>query len=158
MRTLAPLLLLFACACGGTSDLSGEYTVGLTNGVNGCDFENWTAGRQTSGVVFTVTQNDQEVTGQVGGAAGLYLGVIAGSNTFAGTIDGPDFEMRLVGVRSQTEGDCRYTVDVVATGRIEGDLISGELTYVPKTSGTGCRFENCQNVQAFAGARPPKAQ
>jgi hypothetical protein len=149
------ILPALSIACGGTSDLSGDYTVALTNGPNACVFEGWTEGRELTGVVFTVTQNEAEVTGQVGGAAGLYLGVLAGTNTFAGTISGADFEMRLVGVRSQTEDQCRYTVDVVATGAIENDAISGKLTYVPKTSGTGCRFQDCQNTQAFAGARPP---
>ena len=155
---LAPRALVFLLvlsACGGASDVSGEYTVARTNGPNACMFEGWTAGREFSGVVFTVTQSEAEVTGQVGGAAGLYLSVLAGTNTFAGTISGPDFEMRLVGVRSQTEDQCRYTVDVVAVGTIENDTISGQLTYVPKTAGTGCQFQDCQNTQAFAGARPP---
>lgn len=157
MRTLLRTLGLAALttACGGTSDLSGDYTVALTNGPNACNFDSWTEGRELSGVVFTVTQNEAEVTGMVGGALGLYLGAFAGTNTFSGTIEGADFEMRLVGVKSQTEGDCRYTVDVLAVGKIEGDAISGQLSYVPKTSGTGCLFENCQNTQAFAGARPP---
>jgi FlaG/FlaF family flagellin (archaellin) len=164
MRTIGLLsvTVLLAGACGGGSDpvdFSGEYSISLTNRENGCGFMNWVEDDTAVGVPVTVTQAEGEtqVTATVNGGAGLYLDLILGSRVFTGEADGPRIDLTLYGTNSATMGQCTYTVNANLFGRLEGDVLTGDITYTTATNGSPeCgTLEGCESRQDFNGTRPP---
>jgi hypothetical protein len=164
MRTLGLLsaTMLLAGACGGDSDsvhFAGDYSLSLTNRENGCAFMNWVEGDTEVGVPVTMTQaeGEVEVTATVNGAAGLYLDVVIGARVFTGEADGSRVSLDLFGTNSLTMGNCTYTVNGHMEGTLDGDLLTGEITYSTATNGSPeCGvLEGCESRQEFNGTRPP---
>jgi hypothetical protein len=152
------LLLLGVVACGGDPvDVEGTYSIGLTNRENGCNFDNWTVGQQTTGVDVVITQNGEAAIAEVQGGAGLYLNFAFGSNTFSGSVDGSDVDLFLAGTRSQTMGNCTFTYDGRIAATLSGNALNGTLTYSSNgNDNTDCAAIVCDSVQEFSGSRPPK--
>lgn len=163
-RSLKRSVLLVGCAltvlvgCGSTADVAGEYTIALTNRANGCMFDNWTEGDTTTGVALTVTQNGEAVTASVGGVSGAALDLVLASHEFIGSIDGEHMDLRITGERAASMGACAYTLNADVAADIDGDTLTGTITYRPQTNGASdCNYLNtCSNVQAFNGTRPPR--
>ncbi len=154
------ILMVLVCglaACGDTADVAGTYTVAVTNGDNGCGFDNWTVGDTASNITFSITQDGDMVTGTVEGATGLYLGVLLGSNVFTGTVSGDELEMTLHGTTQGTMGNCSYNVNATIHGEVDGDFLTGHIEYTTATNGSPeCgTLEGCVSMQSFNGARPP---
>jgi hypothetical protein len=157
MRSLLALFVLVG-ACSKPLDVSGDYTVALTNGANGCNIPSWSVGSVTSGVPLSITQDDVRLTAVVTGSVGLGLTAVTNSNTFSGTVDGNHLDLTLAGSMEIPLGLCRYTIDVTTQGDLEGDTLTGTVTYTPVTNMVpDCApIQNCQSTQTFSGTRPPK--
>lgn len=163
------LLLLIAASIGACSssgevggastivpEVEGTYTVQMTYGKNGCEFDNWIEGDVLSGVVLDVRQDEEEIISTVEGLTGGVLALIHGSNIYEGSLTGNEFEMTIFGSFSQTEGNCTYTLNNHATGSFDGDFVQGRLEFVTQTNGNpDCDAVECSSVIAFNGTRPP---
>ncbi len=141
-----------------TADLAGDYTIAVTNKSNGCGFDGWEQGKTATDLPFLVTQDGDQVTGTVGGAAGALVELWLGSSTFEGTVTGTSFSMTSYGTNSGATGGCALTINAIADGTSDGDLIEGTLRYTPETNGSpDCgQLNDCETVQAFNGTRPPQ--
>jgi hypothetical protein len=141
---------------GDGVDLTGEFTVDLTNGSNDCpSMSDWTEGSVTSGVQLRVTQNGQKLDGELMGAAGLYLVSLTGTSEFAGQLSGGDFTLTDRGPKAYDANGCKYTIDAVIRGSLAGDAISGTVTFKPVIDkSAACAPYACEAVQTFSGARP----
>jgi len=150
------LLLLLGCGDSAVN-MAGNYSIALTSGDNGCNFQGWTVGAMTSGIPLSVTQSGQSVSAVVGGAAGLYVNGALGSNTFTGTASGTTLVASIHGTRSYTQGACTYTITAIATGSLAGDYLSGNIDYTTNTNASPqCgSIQGCHSRQQFNGTRPP---
>ena len=138
---------------------TGAFTIALTNDVNDCQLANWTQGNTSSGIPFDITQNGTSVVGKVGAGAGLVMAVWLGSAQFGGTVTGSDIVLTNLSNKPAKDGTCDYNTQAKITGTLNGDVITGNITYsyIP-ANGTGgsCGFRNtCTSVQKFNGTRPP---
>jgi hypothetical protein len=147
---------LFAGACA-PADVHGNYTVDLTDEMNGCSLSNWTAGSSTTNVPFVVTQSGGSVSGQVTGLAGVFVAAWLGSNTFQGSVTGSGVDMTLTGTNAMSQNGCAYTYNAHLVGTLQGNALMGTITYSAQTNGaSGCgSLTGCQSVQDFSGSRPP---
>jgi hypothetical protein len=168
LASAAPAAIAAAVACGGgsfqssgpPSDVSGDYAATLTNGSNGCQFSNWTAGSTAENVHLTVQQTGSEATATVTGVAGLLFDVILGGTPqFQGTVTGDSFTLTAVGTNSAKDGQCSFTIKATLTGTLSGDAIQGQLSYAETTNDSSdCGFHaTCSSVQSYAGVRAPDA-
>jgi hypothetical protein len=175
-RVVVALVLVVLASCGGDDDfvvpprdatvdaappaeLSGVYSLAVTNGANGCAFGNWTDGAVAQNVPFTITQADANVTGEITGITGSLVMLGFGSRTFTGTVDARGaFTMTLIGSRAEMQNQCTYTRKATATGMLAGDSISGMLDYTTMTNGSpDCgSLEGCHTIQRYSGSRPPR--
>lgn len=170
---LTPALALSGCGgdaskgsggAGGTgpaespADLAGDYTVALVNHENTCpDVPDTWEGGMTEGVPFSIEQKGVKLTAETMGASALAFIVRTGSNAFAGEIHGSHFVLVDHGTKLDMYGDCSYTLDVIVEGDLDGDTISGTVTYKPVIDGSSaCADYDCAAVQGFSGTRPPK--
>jgi hypothetical protein len=157
---IALVSVLALSACGEDDvDPTGEYTVAVTNGENGCMFANWTVGQQASGISLTITNlADGTVTADVGGATRVVLDLILGKHVFTGSVDGDELNLTATGEQGVTEGNCAYTLNADVDATLDGDFLEGTITYRFQTNqGTDCGYrDTCTTVQAFNGTRPPR--
>lgn len=141
------------------ADVSGNYTVTLTNSSNTCATEtNWVDGTVTTDVRYDIRQAGSDLTAEAQGNAAAYFVVLTGSNDFSGTVRGNSFELTDVGPNAMTAGACTYTINAVVNGSIDGDTISGTLIYRPAVSGDpscnpDCAPYVCEARQDFVGSR-----
>lgn len=163
-RTLIGALVgLGLVACGSDSspapsDFSGNYSVAITNGQNGCGFSNWTVGNKSNGTPVTITQNGTSASADVGGVAQAYYDVILGAHVFQGSVSGSQLSAIIHGKNSFKKGNCTYQVTANLGATLSGDSISGTISYSTTTNGDpDCStLENCSSTQSFAGSRPPQ--
>jgi hypothetical protein len=166
MKPLFPLfvLLIAVCAaCSGSStsgppaDLSGKYSVSVTNTDNSCNYANWTIGQTAQNVAFDVTQTDANASGTVQGLAGGYF-TLLGIGALQGTVTGSDVVMSATGTTSIKKGTCAYFVKATASFSLTGNTINGTMTYSNETNKSAdCgALETCTSQQSIAGSRPPK--
>ena len=157
MRRFLWFSLLLAACSDDPADVTGNYTVAVTNGDNGCALDNWTEGESANGIVVDITQDGSSASAEVSGATGTVLDLWLGGSVFTGSVDGNDFLMTITGSRALSMGNCAYTMDAVLDGAISGDTISGNISYEAQTNdGTDCgTLTGCATVQAFTGVRPP---
>ncbi|MBP6628614.1 MAG: hypothetical protein KBG28_19405 [Kofleriaceae bacterium] len=154
LLTLGPGLV----GCGGDPvDAAGAYTANVTNRDNGCNLANWQVGNSAAGIGITITQSGAGVTATVDGVAGGLLSLALGSNVFTGEVDGSHLAMVIVGTRAQTTGNCTFTYDADLEADLDGDVLTGTLSYRAATNDqSDCApIEGCVSRQDFNGARPP---
>jgi hypothetical protein len=163
-RILLAAMLAMGCGSsnGTPADVSGTYTLNLTNGENECMYQNWTMGATAAGgVTITLAQDTADpskVTGSVQGLVAALVALVYGSAEFAGTVSGSTVQMKLEGTRTASTGNCAYTPIARLTAVASGDNINGTIKHSLQTNMTSdCGYRNsCVNTQTFAGARPPK--
>ena len=160
MRALGWILLGCAVGCGSDADISGTYSVSLTNRDNGCNLSNFTPGESASNISVVITQNEDAATVRVEGLAALALNALLGSdkNTFTGTVDGDEFSATSIGTLPRTTGNCTYTFNAEITGSIDGDVITGRIDYRAADNGNpDCsQVAGCVSYQDYNGTRPPQ--
>jgi hypothetical protein len=152
-------LSLWLCVAACSSDdasVAGDYTVTVTDGVNGCNLPSWTAGA-TSSATVTLTQSQNNVTAVVSGIAGLALNLGLGGNSFTGKVTGSDLDLHLFGTRSTTTGNCTYTLNAAIRAVAGGSSLSGQIDYTSATNGNpDCSaIEKCDSFQDLSGTRMP---
>lgn len=155
----ALMLLLLGAGCGEAPiDAEGVYTIALTNRENGCNFNDWQTGDTSTGVQVTVTQSSASAWAFVGGAAGVWLDVVLGSQEYSGSVNGNDVRLTLYGTRSTTVAGCTWTVNSIMTGTLNGDTLTGDIQYTPSTNGSPdcATIEGCISRQEFNGVRAPR--
>ena len=155
-RCIPVLFLVLACGDGDPADLSGSYTVTITNGDNGCMTDGWMEGDSTEGIRIAVTQTGSDVAAVVEGLVGAYLTATLGSNRFQGRAVGTRLDLTLVGTNEAEIPGCRFTTDAYLDARVNGQFIEGTITYEPNTDGAaGCGLlDSCSNEQTLVGTRP----
>lgn len=140
-------------------DVSGDYTVTLTNVANSCATETgWVADAVTDGVRYDIRQDGADITAQAQGNAAVYFIVLTGANDFSGAVRGNAFELTDVGPNAVTAGTCTYTINAVVSGTIDGDTISGKVIYRPVLSAdpacnADCQPYACEAEQDYVGSR-----
>lgn len=148
---------------GCTSDpanVAGSYTVAVTNGKNECEFAGYTVGDTASGIAMTVKQSGSDVSADFGGTgAGVLLDLVLADHVFEGSVDGNDLDLKIVGGRALSKGNCAYTINARATGTIDGDILQGQIDYTAATNDNpDCgTLVGCHTVQTFNGTRPPSS-
>ena len=144
-----PAAFLVAAACGGDANVEGNYTMAVTNGENGCTIANWTVGQQSTNIPVTVRQEGGDVSAEVGGVAGIGLGLLLSQNLFTGSVDGDDIDLKIIGSTSFKSGECSYTYTADLRGTLEGDALSGDILYRAERNGhPDCAaIEGCISVK-----------
>ncbi len=161
-KSLAILLpLLWLCGCSSdnefTADVAGNYTIAITNGASTCNFDNWVAGKETSGIGLVITQDGQNIQGTLDGVTGALFTLLFGSADFDGTIKGSQLDLTNYGSRAAQEGNCSYTYNSTVSATQSKDTIEGTITYATKTNGNpDCAAVECSATQRFNGTRPPQ--
>ena len=140
------------------ADVSGVYSVTVTDGANGCSVPGLTPGNSSSNIPFTITQSGASVTGTVGGTAAIGYGLIFGGNTFTGTVAGQHVDMTINGTVPQSQNGCTFTWQATASGDLAGNALQGTITYrALTTSAPACStLMTCMSLQQFVGSRPPR--
>lgn len=140
-----------------TADVSGNYLVALTNRASSCDFKDWVEGKEAAGIGFNITQDGAVLQATVDGVTAIWLGLALGSAQFEGSAEQSSIALVNYGSRAQTVGNCTFTYDATVDGQLDGDAISGTITYAPHTNGaSGCAGVECRALQDFSGSRPPR--
>jgi len=159
---LTPMLLAAALACvgcGPPANFAGMYTIAATDGPNDCGFMGWTAGTMSSGTPVTITQatGDPHATMVVGGGAGVYLAVLAGTATIPGTVSGSSADFPATGTAAGNMGACHYFINTDIRANLSGDTLTGTITLTPSTNhDASCgALDTCHNTINFNGTRPP---
>jgi hypothetical protein len=157
--SVSAVALLFGCGSDDPpppADVDGTYSVTVTNGPAACPLDGWTEGAVTPGVPMIVTQNDDTVSADVGGAGAVFLGLWCGSAHFTGTVYGSDVALALNGTRSLSSGSCAFTVDAHVSLTASGNTLSGSITYATNTnSSPDCALiRTCTSRMNLTGTRP----
>ncbi|HJZ84244.1 MAG TPA: hypothetical protein VKN99_03695 [Polyangia bacterium] len=161
LRWLACGLLAAGCydfdGLSSNFNVSGQYSVNVTNGANGCNFADWSTGAMSSGIPLAITQNGSNVVATIGGLAGDWVNFVCGGRDLVGTVDKGTLQVGIACTKAQTQGTCTYRIVAQATATVSGDAIMGTIDYSTVTNNDpGCgTLQSCHNQQRFNGARPP---
>jgi hypothetical protein len=156
---LFAVLFTIGVACSSSPvNVAGSYSVQLSNGSNGCMFQNYTVGSDTMNVPVTVTQNGSTATAVVSGVAGDYLNLVLGSDSFSGSVDGDSLDLTLTGTRALSSGNCAYTYNATLNASLVDNSLTGTVDYTADTNnGSDCgALVGCVTTQNLAGSRPPQ--
>ena len=159
MRRVALLLVLTGCydwdALSSTFDFSGDYTVVVTNGQNGCGFANWTPGQMSGAIPLKITQTMDQVVVEVGGLTGDLLNLVCGSKQLAGTVHQGAIDVSLICPKQSMQMMCMFHYVAHAHATLNGNHITGTIDYTTVTNHSpDCgQLENCRSTQTFTGNR-----
>jgi hypothetical protein len=168
ITTLSVLLLLCGAlgACGDDDDdtpldVEGDYTLAVTNRDNGCEFEGWVEGDSATGVRLVLTQDGNEVTGELPlwrGGTRLEYWLGTGASQPEGTLRRNRITLSVYGERAWQQGNCAYTINATIDATLTGDLLEGHIDYTAATNDNpDCgELEGCISRQDFNGTRPPR--
>ncbi|MBK8170062.1 MAG: hypothetical protein IPK60_06925 [Sandaracinaceae bacterium] len=151
--------MVSTAACGSDPvDVAGDYSLSLTNHENACMFPNWNENATTTGVQMTLTQNGSSVSATAGGLVAPALDIYLGSHVFTGELVGEHMDLHIAGTRAGSTGACAYTINANVSADIDGDVLTGTITYVAQHNNSAdCGYLlTCANEQAFNGTRPPR--
>jgi hypothetical protein len=157
MKRLLWLAVLAGCASGPV-DAQGNYTVAVTNRDNGCNFQNWVVGKQSTGISVVITQQNANATADVQGLAVIGLDALLGGHTFTGKVNGNELDLSLQGTNATTTGNCTYTYNGMIAATLSGDTLTGRISYSAATNGNSdcASIQGCVTFQDFNGTRPPQ--
>jgi hypothetical protein len=141
------------------ADFRGVYAVSVIARQNGCGFANWEEGKVHQNVGFTLTQQEDKVTGSIDGLVGTAVSWWLGSNSFVGSARGDRLTLTAYGTKQQEQrGSCAWTINAIIDGKLTGDALQGTIKYTAQTNKSpDCgALEGCITQQDFVGSRPPK--
>lgn len=159
--SLVAISLLTLVACGSSSDapadVSGTYSLSITDTKNDCNYQGWTIGSTAQNVGFVVTQNGTSASGDVQGLAAAYTGAL-GIGTLQGSVDGNVVGLSATGTTSVKSGSCAFFVKMSASFTLTGNAINGTIDYTNITNNdASCgNLSTCVSEQTISGSRPPK--
>lgn len=159
--TILVMAALAAIGCGSSSDspadVSGTYSLSITDTKNDCNYQNWTIGQSAQNIEFDVTQNGSSASGQVKGPANFYVNAL-GIGALNGTVNGNSATLSATGTTSVKSGSCAFFVKMTASFTLSGNAINGTIDYTNATNGDpSCgNLNTCVSEQTLAGSRPPK--
>lgn len=166
-RMLLPAFFALLIGCSPDADIAfdeaqvnfnGDYSVTVTNGANGCDFDDWVEGASNANIPLKIAHDGAELTATVEGIPGALLGLLHGSNQFTGKATGKRLEMWIDGTIPTTAGNCTFTWSNDATASLDGDYLDGRLVYSPAhNDNPDCAAVTCETEQLFNGTRPKTA-
>lgn len=160
VRILACLasLLIVACGSDDPADVAGDYSVAVTNRDNGCELAGWEEGATASNIPVTIVQDGSAATATVGGFSAILVTALLGGADFRGTVDGDELALERMGTVPGARQSCAYTFNGTIDATIDGDLVTGSITYRAATNGSpDCgALTGCASVQDFNGNRPPR--
>lgn len=144
-----------------TVDFTGEYTLTVTNDVNGCGFDEWREGESNDGFPLSIAQDGDELRGTLEGTWAIAADILLGNHSATGTANGNSMEMRLQGSRHlQIRGGCQdFVVDAIMEGTLDRDYLEGVTAYrvVETDESSSCEgMTGCETLQLFNGTRPPQ--
>ncbi|HEX7666576.1 MAG TPA: hypothetical protein VF407_18745, partial [Polyangiaceae bacterium] len=126
-------LTLAACSSSDSAaDVSGTYSLSITDTKNDCNYQNWTIGATAQNVEFDVSQNGTSASGDVKGLAAAYTGAL-GIGTLQGTVDGNDVSLSATGTTSVKSQSCAFFVKMTAAFTLTGNAINGTIDYTNVT-------------------------
>jgi hypothetical protein len=138
-------------------DVSGTYSVSITNGANGCGFADWIEGASNQNIPLVITQEGEQLAGRVEGIPGALLALLHGTNEYAGRVEGRTITLFIDGTVQGFQGNCNYTWSNDVSATLEGDYLSGSLVYSRAHNGNpDCAALECETIQLLNGVRPPK--
>ncbi len=152
------LLLAILGGCGtDTVNAQGNYTVALTNEDNGCNFQGYTVGAQSTGVQVAITQQGTNASADIMGGGGLVLDAVLGGHVFTGSVSGDALDLKLQGTHANTTGNCTYTYNGEIKATLMTDTLTGRISYTAATNGNSdcASIQGCVTFQNFNGTRPP---
>lgn len=164
LRCFGTILAMAALASAGCSsgsdapaDVSGTYSLSITDTKNDCNYQGWTIGQSAQNIEFDVTQNGASASGQVKGAANVYVAAL-GIGALNGTVSGSSATLSATGTTSVKAGSCAFFVKMTANFTLSGNAINGTIDYTNATNGdASCgNLNTCVSEQTLAGSRPPK--
>src|SRR6185295_13811231 len=88
-----------------------------------------------NGVVFTVEQMGANVTMQVDRLTSPSLEAVFGTSSFSGTVTENHIDATITGTVPITRGSCVYTFDGALGANLGGDILTGDIVYLPRTNG-----------------------
>jgi hypothetical protein len=167
MRLIA-LVIAMVCAtgCGDSfeesdppiedANFAGAYSINFKNGDNACIFDGWTVDATSTGVPVTISQDGDQVTADVEGLAGTFLDLYLGSKRLAGTVEGNDVLLILLGQPRDHNG-CVSVIDAEYALTLAGDAVSGAAVYTRAMQSGTCAFPaGCESHQTLSGSRVPQ--
>jgi len=152
---IAWIALATATAACSDAHVAGNYTAAITNRADGCSI-GWSSGDQAT-ASMTVNQSGSDVTLVVNGLPGVLVAGVLGTNTFTGSVDGEDVDLKVVGTAPKTIGSCEFTFNGEVIASQDGDTMKGRVEYRAATNGhADCASrERCLSTQEFNATRPP---
>lgn len=156
MTRLVWIALIGAAACSD-ANVAGNYMAAITNRADGCSI-GWDVDESEMGISVTVTQSGSDITlavNSLGPAAAL--GVLLGTNTFTGSVDGDDVSLSVTGTRPNTISTCTFTFNAEIDAAQDGDTMKGRIEYRAATNddATCGSRTGCLSLQDFNANRPP---
>jgi hypothetical protein len=149
-------LALFAIAgCSGDDlnqevlvNVSGSWGGAVRNDSSSCPGQ-FNVG-ETNSIEVVITQDGPKVTMKLQGGIGFLLSIGLGSDTFAGTLTGDKVDASLLGSRELKEGTCTYTYTANLLGKVDGQRMTGTVTYKPNARSGDCSaISSCSRTQSF---------
>lgn len=152
------LLAVVAAGCSDPVDAEGTYSLNVTNRDNGCNFQNWTVGDTATNIRVVINQEGESANADVMDGARAVLDFLLGGHVYNGTVDGHDLDFTLLGTKSFNMGNCTLTVDSDMQATLEGDVLTGRISYHYHGNGNpDCApYDGCTTYQDMNGARPPQ--
>lgn len=142
-------------SCGAVN-VAGNFTGIVTNGENACAIANWTVGTQYRNITLGLSQSNTMVTATVDGALSTALSSFTSSNdAITGVTTGDGFVVRRAGFAPMTRGNCSYKAGIDIEGTVNGNTLTGTVTYHYTTNNMSdcAELQTCRSVQQLAFTR-----
>src|SRR5262245_61660350 len=124
------ILLAVVAACGSDPvNAEGNYTLAVTNGMNGCNFGNWTVGGTAQNIHMNILQSGDGLTADLMDYARVVFDAVLGTHTMGGNVDGDVIDMVSHGTKTYNNGACTYTYDAHFHATLTGDVLQGSIDY-----------------------------
>src|SRR6266542_3462251 len=136
-RILLACIAILTASCSGSDytqpvDAAGNYTGQVTNGLSSCPGV-WVTGAMAD-VQITVAQTGQNVSLRAEGGGALILQAEFGTTSFNGSINGSHVDALIIGSRMAMSGACVYTMNGQLSADLNGNTMTGSITYTPQTN------------------------
>lgn len=136
-----------------SSDLTGQYTVTITDGTDDCGLDSWVAG-QTLQSPLTISEGTDDISAEFGAPAAPFTARLGGAVFRGNTSDGVGHFV-LHGTPQFKTGDCSYRLSATFDAVRDDSQLLGTLAYHAVTNhAASCgALETCTAKQDVQGTR-----